>query len=91
MHFVNKDSKGPPVDGASVTFVQEDLRCNVLWSSANCVSSLSDCLREPKIDHFEVAVASNHNILRLQIPVADVLGVEVIENEDDLCNVKPAS
>lgn len=64
VHFVNQDSERPPVYGATVAFVQQNLRRNVLWSSANSVCSFPDNFGEAKIDHFKIAVATNHDVLR---------------------------
>ena len=55
-HFVDKDSKCPPVDWLSVTLVKQDFWGYVFRSTTNSVSSLSYNFGKPKVNQFEVAV-----------------------------------
>jgi len=83
-HLVDQDAQGPPVDGFSVALVQQDLRRDVLRRAANRERALRDDLREAEIDQLKIPVVSDHDVLRLQVPVADVLRVQVLEDADDL-------
>ena len=38
-HLISQDSEGPPIDGLTVTFVEEHLGSEVLWSTAQSVSA----------------------------------------------------
>ncbi len=42
-----------------------------------------------EIGYFNVPVGSYQNILRLEVPVDYVLGVEVLQSQDQLAGVKP--
>lgn len=87
-HFVDQDTESPPIDWLPVTLIQQNLRRYVFRSTANGKGSLRDNLREAEINHLEVAIVSNHNILWLQISVNDILSMQVLKNTDDLCPVE---
>ncbi len=87
-HFVKKNSESPPVDGFSVALVQQNLRSDVLRSSANGVCSLCNDLCKAEVNHLQVAISANHDVLRLQIPVDNVETLKILENRDDLGSVE---
>lgn len=87
-HFVQKDTKCPPVHGLAVALVQQDLGSNVLWSSANGVGALRYYFGKTKVDHLQVTVASNHDILGLQIPVYNFFALQVFKDRDNLSAVE---
>ena len=68
--------------------IQQYLRRDVLGGAANGVGPFCNYLGEPEVDQFEVPVGPNHNVLRLQVPVHDVLALHVFENRHDLRPVK---
>ena len=71
-----------------MTLIEKNLRCNIFWSAADSVSTLCHDLGETKINQLEVAIISDHNVLRLQITVANVLAVEVFEDRGDLRSIE---
>lgn len=71
-HFVQKDAYSPPINGFPVTLVEQDFRGNILGSTTNGVCSLCNDLSETEINHLEVTISPNHNILRFEIPIDDV-------------------
>jgi len=87
-HFVDQDTKSPPIDWFPVTLIEQNLRRYVFRSSTNGKGALRDNLGEAEINHLEVAIISNHNILRLQISVNDILSMQVLKNTDDLCPIE---
>jgi len=84
MHLIDKDAKGPPVNGLRVTLVEQDLGGDVLGSTTNGVRSLFDDLGKAKIDQFKVTVLVDHDIFRLQIAVNYILRMKVLENSGNL-------
>jgi len=75
-----------------VALVQEHLRRNVLGRAAERVcprAGLYD-LREAKVRELRVAVLAQEDVLRLQIPVDDVLAMDVREGSPDLRRIKLA-
>ena len=87
-HFVEQNSHSPPVHSFSVPLVEQDLGSDVLWSSANCVSPLSDYLSKTKVNHLQVAVCANHDVFWLQVSVDNVEALEVFENGHHLSSIK---
>ena len=69
MHFVDQNTKGPPVDRLAVSFIEKNFGSDVLWSSANSIGALRDSFREPIVDKFQIAVIADHNILRFEITI----------------------
>lgn len=47
-----------------------------------------DLLGEPEISEFDEASLVDHDVLRLEVAVDDILGMQIIEGEDDLRDVK---
>jgi len=71
-----------------MALVEQNLGRNVLGGAADGVGAFSDDFGETEVDHFQVAVASNHDVFGLKIPVADLLGVEVLKDGNNLRCVK---
>ena len=72
-----------------MTFVEQNLWCDVLRSTANGVCTLGDDLRKTVVNQFEVAIGADHDVLGLQVTVHYVLTVQVLENGSDLRAIKP--
>lgn len=88
--LVSKDAECVPVCGPSMTYVQDNLRRNVFWSSAESVSTVPGLksLHEAEIGHLNVATVLHENVLRLKISIDQVLAMHVLENKYDLSTVK---
>lgn len=89
VHLIDQNPERPPVHWAAVTFVEQDFRGNVLRSTTDCVGTFSHDLGKTEVNHFQVAVPSDHNVLGLQVSVANVFGVQVLENQDHLRSIEP--
>ena len=87
-HLIEKDSEGPPVDSLSVTLVKQDLRGEVLWGSAESVGSSFDYFCKSEISKLEVAIWGDEKVLRLEVSVNCILGVEVLEHHGNLGGVE---
>lgn len=73
MHLVDQNAERPPVHRATVALVQQNLWSDVLGSPADRVGAFAHGLREPEVDHLEVATRADHDVLGFQVAVADVL------------------
>lgn len=71
-----------------MALIQQDLGRDVLWGAADRESTLGDDLSESEINHLQVAVVGNHDVLRLQVSVDDVLAVQVLKDTHNLCPVE---
>ncbi len=67
-HFVGQDTETPPIDGFTVTFIEEDFWSEVFWSTAKCVSSSFDVFSETEIGKFEISISGDQKIFWFQIP-----------------------
>jgi hypothetical protein len=70
--------RGLPIDRLVVPFVGDDLRRQVVWSSAQSPRLVRHTLRESEICYFQMAVAGEQEILWLQVTVYDLLGMQVL-------------
>lgn len=87
-HLVEQDSECPPVDCLAVALVEENFRSDVLWGSADGVGTFGDDLGESEINHLQVSVTADHDVLGLQVSVDDVQTLEVLEDGHDLGSVE---
>jgi hypothetical protein len=80
VHFVDKDSQSPPVDGFSVALIQDDFWGDVFGGSTNGEgSAFVQYFGESKIGEFEVTIVGDEKIFGFEISEDDVLGVKVFE------------
>ena len=88
--LVNEDAKGVPVRCSAVADVEDDLRRDVLGCAAQRVGALPGLqpLDEAEVCELYVAIVRNKHVLRLQVPVDEVSGVHVVENQRYLRSVK---
>jgi hypothetical protein len=57
VHLINKDSKGPPINGFTMSLVEDNLRSDVFRCTADSeCSSLIEDLCKTKIGEFEITV-----------------------------------
>ena len=89
VHFVDENTKGPPVNGFAVTLVQQHLRSKILGGSAESVGTSLAVLGKTEVGKLQVAFIINEDILGLKITVDDVLRVKVLEHERHLGAIEP--
>lgn len=87
-HFVHQDAQGPPIDWLSVALIQQDLWCYVLGRAADREGALGNYLRESEINHFEIAIVSDHDVLWLEVAIDDILPMQVLKDADYLRSVE---
>ena len=71
-----------------MALVEEDLGSDILWSAANRVRTLCHDFSESIIDQLQVTVIANHDILRLEVTVADIARVEILKDGANLRSVE---
>lgn len=71
-----------------MSLVEQDLGCDVLWSTTNRVSSLRDHFCKTEVNHLQVTIGANHDVFWLQIPVDNVQALQIFKDGDDLGSVK---
>ena len=69
---------------------QDHLRSHVLRRPAvrKGLAPRVDLLRQAEVDNLAVAIRIDEDVLRLQVAVDDVLGVQVLDAVEDLQEVK---
>lgn len=89
--LIDEHAQGVPVNSLTVTFVQDNLRSQVLRSPTEGVGSLSwsQGLNEAKVRKLEIAARVDEHVLRLKVSVDKVLTVEIVETKNHLCCVEP--
>ena len=74
MHFIDENSKSPPIDCFSVTLVENDFRCDILRGSTYCEgSSFCEEFRKTKISKFKISVVSDEKIFGFKVSEDDIL------------------
>ena len=77
--------EGPVVDGPIMALVEDDLGSEVVGSAAKSPKlAILDPLGQAEIHHLQIAVAIHDEIFRLEVTVADLAGVNVVEGEEEL-------
>lgn len=71
-----------------MTLVKENLGCDVFRSPTDSEGSLCYNLSKTEIDHLEISILTDHNVLRLQVAIADILRVQVLKDGDYLCTIE---
>ena len=72
-----------------MTFVKQHFRGQILWCAAKRVCARLAILGETEVCQFQITLFIDQNVLRFQISVDDVEGVEIFKHETDLSSVKP--
>lgn len=84
-HFVQEDTECPPVDCLAVPLVEDDLGGKILRRAAQGPRPRRrlHVLGKAEVAQFEVARLVEQDVFGLEIAVEDVVGVEVLEHEND--------
>ena len=90
-HFVDQNTKCPPVYWFSMALILKNLGSKIFGSSTQGEGSVFDGFGKPKVCELKVAVRTNEDIFRLEVAVDDVLGVKIFENENNVRCVKAES
>jgi len=87
-HLVREDPTRPPVDGFPVSARLDDLGSEVLGCAAQRPRPIIHDFREAKIRNPEIPPVIQQEILGLEIPVDDVVSMEVFERQHDAPEVE---
>ena len=83
-HFEDQHAQRPPVDELVVALALDDLWSQVLRRAAEGVGAVADDLGKAEVGDLDVSLLVDEEVLRLEVSVGDVHGVEVLECEHDL-------
>ncbi len=90
--FVQKCSQGVKIDTKGMPTLQDHFRWHVFGTSTKGVSNLSgvhSTFGEPKVRNLDMSIMVDQQVFRLQIPINDILLMQVHESIHDLNEVKP--
>lgn len=87
-HFVDEYAQGPPVNRLAVALVLQDLRSEVFGGATEGESAVLDDFGETEVRQLEVPVYADQDVLRLQVAVDYVAGMQMLENRNDVRCVK---
>ena len=84
-HLIGQDAEGPPIDWECVALLLEDLRCQVLGSTAEGLSLLItfENFGETEIGQANVSIFSHKDVLRFQVSIDDLLVMKVTKCQCD--------
>lgn len=88
MHLVNEDAERPPVHGLGVAFVEQNFGGDVLRRATNSISSLFHYFSKSVVDQLQVTIVRNHYIFWLQVPVDDVLRMQILKDTSYLSTIE---
>lgn len=83
-HLIYQYAEAPPVHWLSMSFIQQDLWCEILGGSTKSVRSWVTEFGKPKICQFKVAILSDQYIFGFQVSINDILSMQVFEHADYL-------
>ena len=92
-HLVEQHPQGPPVNREPIVLRPEDLRRDVVWSSAECgggIALTDSFLAHPVVGQLDVTFVVQQNVVQLQISVNDSSLMQIIQRQADLRTVKPS-
>lgn len=90
-HLIKNNTQTPVVSFEALTLVEDSLRGHVVGSAAEGVSSgrvRLEFLTESEIYQLYESKVVNHQIAWFDVPVHDMMRVQVVEYEDALVGVK---
>lgn len=88
MHLVNEDAERPPVHGLGVAFVEQNFGGDVLRRATNSIGSLFHYFSKSVVDQLQVTIVRNHYIFWLQVPVDDVLRMQILKDTSYLSTIE---
>lgn len=77
-----------PVDGLVVPLRRHDFGREVVWRSAQRPCDVGHLFGKAEVGDLEMAVAVEEQIFRLQVPVDDIVRVQIVEGERDFRRVE---
>lgn len=89
-HLVDENAERPPIYGVIVTVTDQHLWGEILSGTAERVSdfTLLDKFSKTKVRKHQVSVLANKYILRLEIPIQNLLGVKLRKTQGYLSGKK---
>lgn len=91
--FVGDDAKGPQIDVEAVALSCDDFRSHVMRGADDGIGPKSSLnlqfLGRAHIDQGQEPIDVHHQILWLEIPVDDAIGVQMLHHEQDLRHQLP--
>ena len=90
-HLVDQNTESPPIDGAAVFLVEQDLGRHKFGSATESASRAAVphvFLAETVIGNLDVTVECEENVVEFQITVDDTVFVEVLQGKADLGGVE---
>lgn len=71
-----------------MALVEENLWRNVLRRAANGVGALLNMLGKAVVNQLQKAISADHDVLRFQVAIHDILTVQIFENACDLRSIE---
>jgi hypothetical protein len=92
-HLVDEDAKRPPVNCICVSFIIQHLRGKILRRAAKrgCQLVRPQLFRHSKISHAYIAILLHQDVLRLQISIQNLFGMQMPQRHRHLSSIKPCS
>lgn len=89
-HFVEEYAESPPIERKCMAFLLYHLRCHVLLGTADRLGELTllQVASHSEISDLNVAICSQHHVLKFQVPVNDVDFMQVAKGADDLDSIE---
>lgn len=71
-----------------VTHRKDDFRGQILWSTAHRERLVSDLLCKSEVCYFDVTVLGNQQVFGFNIPVRDLVAMQILECKYDFRDVE---
>lgn len=80
--------KDIPIDRFVVSFGGNDFGCKVIWRTAQRPGDIGDFLGESKVCNLQMAMTIEEKILRLKIPIDDMMCVKILQGQGDFGSIE---
>ena len=92
-HFVCQNTKGPPVNREGVATLNQNLRSQVIWGTAEweCLLVAFNDFCEAEICETDISVLVHQDVFRFQVTIDDILFVQMTQSHCHLDRVEASA
>lgn len=71
-----------------MSLTHDNLRSKVLWRPAQRIAPIFNLLCKPKIRDPQMAVSTDEQILRLEVAIRNLFGMQILQSQRNFCDIE---